>query len=139
MNISGRALAKAYRWWLDRVVAGDPSTPAAVGGLVVLHDELEAPLGTLKIRRGGREISDRGHRGVRSVVESLAGAGLLDNGRGGLTRVGIGIGRPTSRDPDVVSEWVLRQMSEMEKRKIEGAVVGLVPILEGELGRLQAE
>jgi PTH1 family peptidyl-tRNA hydrolase len=59
---------------------GSPSSLSRQFGatLAILHDELEAELGQLKVRRGGPEqASLRGHRGLISVMESLRGAGLL--------------------------------------------------------------
>jgi PTH1 family peptidyl-tRNA hydrolase len=37
-------------------------------------------------------------------------------------RIGVGIGRPEGREPDVVAKYVLRKMSAQEKAKIEGSV-----------------
>jgi len=48
-------------------------------------------------------------------------------------RIGVGIGRPESREPGVVAGYVLRKMSGSERGKIEGCV-GRV---EGELRRLR--
>ncbi|KAI9850484.1 MAG: aminoacyl-tRNA hydrolase [Thelocarpon superellum] len=93
--------------------------------LVVLHDELEAPLGKIKVRRpasgkkgGGGGGSARGHNGLKSIL-----AGLPDLR---FTRIGVGIGRPTSRDPDDVARYVLRKMTAAEKETLEGPVAGLV-------------
>lgn len=54
------------------------------GQLLVLHDEMDLPLGRLKFReRGG----DGGHRGIRSIISSL--------GTDRFLRLRIGIGRPS--------------------------------------------
>ncbi|MFZ5451778.1 MAG: aminoacyl-tRNA hydrolase [Thermodesulfobacteriota bacterium] len=72
MNLSGRAVT--------RLLAYFKLTPAA---LVVLHDDLDVPLGRLKIvDRGG----PGGHRGVLSIINALDTEEFL--------RVKLGIGRP---------------------------------------------
>jgi PTH1 family peptidyl-tRNA hydrolase len=62
---------------------------APVEQVVVLHDELDLPLGTIRIKLGG---GDNGHNGVRSLRRSL--------GTGDFHRIRLGIGRPPGRqDP----------------------------------------
>ncbi|KAK2765938.1 aminoacyl-tRNA hydrolase [Arachnomyces sp. PD_36] len=132
MNVSGPTLLKAYRSWL--------LGPGKKNTLILLHDELEASLGQLKVRRGGsREYSDRGHRGVRSVLQSFAQAGLVphsasegDDSTTRLVRIGVGIGRPESRERGDVSDYVLREMNKREMEKVEGAVGPLLRLLEAE-------
>lgn len=116
MNISGGAVATAWRTFLST------SSSALPAHLVVLHDELESPVGTLKIRDG--KASPKGHNGLKSIREKMPGVHY--------TRIGVGIGRPESREPDVVAGYVLRKMTAREK----GAVEGLVGRVEGELRRL---
>lgn len=83
--------------------------------LVILYDDLEAKLGTFKIRKDTVGASARGHNGLKSV---LAQPGVKSEK---ITRVGIGIGpRPVSRDPEDVAEFVLKRMSSAEKEKVEG-------------------
>jgi len=72
MNASGRPV----RAWLDALQL-PPSR------LIVVHDDLDLPLGRLKITRGG---GHGGHRGVRSLQEAL--------GTSDFPRVKVGIGRP---------------------------------------------
>lgn len=122
--------------------------------LVILHDELEASLGWVKVKRGGPEqASLRGHRGLISVMESLRGSGLLPVKRQAGTststdgsnsknvhplsilRIGIGIGRPASRDRDAVADYVLTQMSAQELSAVQAAAAPVVDILMEELYR----
>lgn len=57
--------------------------------LIVVHDELDLPLGTVRVKLGG---GDNGHNGLRSLRRSL--------GTGDFLRVRVGIGRPPGRqDP----------------------------------------
>ena len=70
--------------------------------LVVVHDELDLPYGSLRIKKGG---GDNGHNGLRSVRSAL--------GTGDFHRVRFGIGRPPGRmDPAV---FVLKPFSTAER------------------------
>jgi len=78
MNLSGKAVAR---------LAASYDVPVA--DIVVVHDDLDLPEETLRIKRGG---GHGGHNGLRSLVDSLGG--------GDFIRVKIGIGRPPGRqDP----------------------------------------
>jgi peptidyl-tRNA hydrolase, PTH1 family len=73
-----------------------------IDNLVVVHDELDLPFGTLRVKRGG---GDNGHNGLRSVRAAL--------GTGDFLRVRFGIGRPPGRmDPAV---FVLKPFSASER------------------------
>lgn len=72
MNESGRAVAGLLR--------DSYCTPS---DLIVLHDELDLPLGTVRIKAGG---GHGGHNGLRSIIDLIGTADFL--------RVRIGIGRP---------------------------------------------
>ena len=116
MNVSGPGVAAAYKAWFRSLEA---ERWEKNGLLVLLHDELEAPLGKLKPKREG---SARGHNGIKSVL------GAVPQGTE-VVRIGVGIGRPESRDKEVVSEYVLRKMSAHEKSKITESVPELLQIL----------
>ena len=74
--------------------------------LVVVHDELDLPYGTLRLKRGG---GDNGHNGLRSITKSLGSREYL--------RVRFGIGRPPGRmDP---ADYVLRDFSAAERKDLE--------------------
>ena len=96
MNLSGRAVAQLVRRF--------GITP---DDLIVIHDDMDLPLGKLRIRRGG---SAGGHKGVASVIDSL--------GTEDFARVRIGIGRP---DGDEVS-YVLGDFTAEEKEVVTQAV-----------------
>ncbi|MDX6284909.1 MAG: peptidyl-tRNA hydrolase, family [Frankiales bacterium] len=73
--------------------------------LVVIHDELDIPFGTVRLKYGG---GDGGHNGLRSVRASL--------GTGDYVRVRVGVGRPPGRvDP---AEFVLRDFSPPERKEV---------------------
>lgn len=131
MNVSGVGLLKAWKEFTK-------STGGDVPGLVVLHDELESSPGTLKFRRGP-ESSAKGHNGIKSVVNSLRGAGVLSTLGERFVKIGIGIGRPQSREKDQVSAYVLGQITRAERDGIEGCVGELEGILQHEIARIGSE
>jgi len=106
MNVSGTGVAAAWRQFVKEG-RGEQAT------LVVVHDELELALGQVKVKQGS--ASAKGHNGLKSIN------GLIKGGED-YVRIGVGIGRPEGREPDVVAKYVLRKMSAQEKAKIEGSV-----------------
>lgn len=73
--------------------------------MVVIHDELDLPFGTLRLKLGG---GDNGHNGLRSLRAAL--------GTGDWFRVRFGIGRPPGRmDP---AAFVLRDFSAAERKEL---------------------
>jgi len=94
MNESGgpvAALASFYKVSPERVV--------------LVHDELDIPFETIRVKLGG---GDNGHNGVRSVRSSL--------GTGDFHRVRVGIGRPTGHQP--VADYVLSNFSPTERQAL---------------------
>jgi peptidyl-tRNA hydrolase, PTH1 family len=76
---------------------------------VVIHDELDVPFGTVRLKLGG---GDNGHNGLRSITQSL---GTRD-----YYRVRFGIGRPPGRmDP---ADYVLRAFSTTERKDLPFAL-----------------
>jgi PTH1 family peptidyl-tRNA hydrolase len=74
--------------------------------LVVLHDELDIPFASVRLKRGGGE---GGHNGLRSISRSTGTRDYL--------RVRIGIGRPPGRqDP---ADFVLRDFSATERKELD--------------------
>lgn len=130
MNVSGKNLLQAWKNFVSQASVGGGED--AVTALVVLHDELESAPGVLKVRRG--DGSAKGHNGLKSIQMSFRGAGVLGQlGDKRYIRVGIGIGRPDSRDKGEVSAYVLGQLTAVEKKKIEGRADELVGVLEREV------
>ena len=124
MNISGPAVAAAWKNFLQSLSGEDERRNAR---LVVLHDELEAAWGVVKVRASGK--SAKGHNGVKSCVGALSGFGGAGGAR--FWRIGVGIGRPESRERGDVSAYVLRKMSVWEREKVAGAAGEVLGILEG--------
>jgi PTH1 family peptidyl-tRNA hydrolase len=73
--------------------------------IVVVHDELDLPFATLRLKRGG---GDNGHNGLRSLTQSLGTKEYL--------RVRWGIGRPPGRqDP---ADFVLKDFTAAERKEL---------------------
>jgi PTH1 family peptidyl-tRNA hydrolase len=73
--------------------------------LVVVHDELDIPAGTVRLKQGGGE---GGHNGLRSISSAL---GTKD-----YVRVRVGIGRPPGRMD--AADFVLRDFSTTERKEL---------------------
>jgi PTH1 family peptidyl-tRNA hydrolase len=96
--------------------------------IVVVHDELDIPYGTLRLKLGG---GDNGHNGLKSLRKCLGG--------GEFYRVRFGIGRPPGRmDP---ATFVLRDFSTAERKEldflVDRAADSVVSLLTDGLDRAQ--
>ncbi len=69
--------------------------------LVVVHDEIDLPFGRVETRLGGGLA---GHNGLKSLKRELGSADFH--------RIRVGVGRPDSTDPEIVSRHVLGRFSE---------------------------
>jgi peptidyl-tRNA hydrolase, PTH1 family len=76
---------------------------------LVVHDELDLPLGSVKLKRGGGEA---GHNGLRSVTKEL---GTQD-----YCRVRVGVGRPAK---GAVVDFLLSPLSAVENAELDAAVL----------------
>ena len=99
MNDSGVALGALVR----RYSIEDPSR------LVVVHDELDLPVGVVRVKLGG---GTAGHNGLRSIEQHLR---TLE-----FARVRIGIGKPPGRVPG--ADYVLRRPAPSEVVAVHAAV-----------------
>lgn len=106
MNVSGKGVKAAHNTWSQ-------DKPDGEGRLVIVHDEMEKPLGAvnLNVRQGA---SAKGHNGLKSIMSSIGNVPFV--------RIGIGIGRPESRESNDVANYVMRKMTPVERAKIEGSV-----------------
>lgn len=94
MNLSGRPVAALAKFF---------SVPAT--DVIAVHDELDLPFGTIRLKRGGGE---GGHNGLRSMSQALTTKDYL--------RVRFGIGRPPGRqDP---ADFVLKPFSAPERKEV---------------------
>ncbi len=95
MNLSGGPVANLcafYKIPVERVV--------------VVHDELDIPFATLKLKRGG---GSAGHNGLKSITASLDSPDYV--------RVRVGIGRPPGRMD--AAAFVLRDFSAAERKELD--------------------
>ena len=69
--------------------------------VVVLHDEIDLPFGEIQARLGGGLA---GHNGLKSLKRGFGDAEFW--------RVRVGVGRPDSTDPEIVSAYVLGRFRE---------------------------
>ena len=115
MNRSGRpvaALAAFYR--IPR------------SAILVVHDDLDLPPGTVRLKQNG---GHGGHNGLRDLIPSLGGNDFL--------RLRIGIGHPGHRD-DVI-DYVLRPAAPEEQAAIEAAIEAALGVLSDVItGNLEA-
>ena len=106
MNESGRAVGPLMSWY-----------KLAPEDLIVVHDDLDIPAGTIRIRRKG---SAGGHNGMKSILYHV--------GDENFPRLRIGIGRPLPGW--TVVKHVLAPFSEEDAPKIREAIAYLLPALE---------
>jgi PTH1 family peptidyl-tRNA hydrolase len=92
----------------------------ALERVVVVHDEIDLPFGEVRTRMGGGLA---GHNGLKSIKREL--------GSGEFWRVRVGVGRPDSTDPELVSAYVLGRFSEDSSQVSE-----LIQRASGEVERL---
>lgn len=104
MNLSGVPLSSLMK-----------KTNISPQNLVVIHDDLDLAFGRLKIRRGG---GDGGHKGVRSIAQSLQTQDFY--------RLKIGIGRDALLPPD---EYVLSRFKRDEIEILRIALANAVEAL----------
>jgi peptidyl-tRNA hydrolase, PTH1 family len=78
--------------------------------LVVVHDELDLPPGTVRVKVGGGLA---GHNGLRSLVQHLKSQDFV--------RVRIGVGKPPSKDHGV--GHVLSKIPKTERALLDEAVI----------------
>ena len=101
VNESGRAVDQALR-----------ASGAELERTIVVYDELDLPLGAVRLREGG---GAGGHNGLKSIIAETSAE---------FVRVRIGIGRPLdgeepTRDPDLVADYVLANPVGEERTTLE--------------------
>ena len=99
MNLSGEAVGEAARFYKL-----DP------GHVLVISDDVDLPLGKLRIRTGG---SAGGHNGPKSIIQHL--------GSDQFPRLKVGVGGKPHPDHDM-ADWVLSKLRGEDLRVMEEAV-----------------
>jgi len=91
MNLSGRSVSAFLK-----------NSEIPFENILVFHDEVEIPMGTLRIKLGG---GDAGHNGLKSIRESI--------GSGEFYRFRMGVGRSTNPNMDLAA-YVLEKYGKEE-------------------------
>ncbi|XP_019630890.1 PREDICTED: probable peptidyl-tRNA hydrolase [Branchiostoma belcheri] len=115
MNVNGESVARTVRRF--QVKPED---------VILVHDDLDKPLGTCVLKEGG---SARGHNGVRSAISCLNSTAMR--------RVRVGIGRPASREK--VTSFVLGRFSREEEEMVTSMLDSCVDILVKQLREKSAK
>ena len=95
MNVSGRSLQRAAAFY-----------QVPIKQTIVAHDEIDLPLGTLRVKVGGGHA---GHNGLRSIVQETGSADFV--------RIRCGVGRPSGPQP--VADFVLTDFRKDEQTLAE--------------------
>jgi PTH1 family peptidyl-tRNA hydrolase len=113
--------------------SGDAAGPARgslkvpLDRVVVLHDEIDLPFGEVQTRIGGGLA---GHNGLKSLKKGF--------GDPEFWRVRIGVGRPDSTDPEIVSAYVLGRFRE-PRPEVEALVTSAADDAERLVERIASE
>ncbi|XAS65010.1 aminoacyl-tRNA hydrolase [Micrococcaceae bacterium Sec5.8] len=94
MNVSGGPVSALARFY-----------DIAPGRVIAVHDEIDIPFNTVKLKLGGGE---GGHNGLRDISKALATKDYL--------RVRVGVGRPPGRMD--TADFVLKDFSGTEKKEL---------------------
>ncbi|WP_165067542.1 aminoacyl-tRNA hydrolase [Marisediminicola senii] len=106
MNVSGGPVANLLKYY-----SIEPSH------LIVVHDELDIPFDSIRLKNGG---GHGGHNGLRDII---AATGTND-----FLRVRVGIGRPPGRQP--AADFVLRDFSSTERQTLPNTLSDAVDAVE---------
>lgn len=106
MNVSGPPVGALMRFFKV-----DPAR------LIVVHDELDLPFDTVRLKAGG---GHGGHNGLRDVIRVLTEPDFV--------RVRVGIGRPPGRQP--AADFVLRDFSGDERAALPNLVADAADAVE---------
>jgi len=91
MNLSGKSVGRLMAYY-----------KVDIDHVIVIHDDLDLPFGTIRLKKGG---GDAGHKGLKSVITALGSADFL--------RIRMGIGKPA--DKAGVENYVLQKFNQEEQ------------------------
>ncbi|MFC1916637.1 aminoacyl-tRNA hydrolase [Chloroflexota bacterium] len=100
MNLSGQSVSRLVKKFNVNLT-----------NLIVIHDDLDLPLGKIRIRQGG---GSGGHKGVNSILTELGSQDFL--------RLRVGIGRPPETGETDIFAYVLSDFTLDEKQTIARVV-----------------
>lgn len=105
MNNSGNAVSKLINFY-----------KVGVEDLIVIHDDVDLPLGAIKKQKGKNAA---GHHGVEDIIEKL--------GSKDFWRIRVGIGKPQDKRIPV-DKWVLQDFSDEELEKVRSLKVDILSL-----------
>lgn len=115
MNLSGQAVRACMSYH-----------KIPVNGILVAHDDMDLPVGTVKLKFDG---GDGGHNGLKDIIRHLNTKNFY--------RLRIGVGRP--RPGSDVVDYVLKNPSKVERQQIDAAIqraLDVLPLLmKGEIAK----
>jgi len=99
MNNSGKTVKRIIR-----------NLKLEIRNLVVIHDDIDLPLGTIRV---SKNVGSAGHKGVQSIIDEL--------GTKNFTRIRIGI-QPKTGKPKEVEKFVLEKFTKEEKKIVKETI-----------------
>lgn len=100
MNESGRSVAAAVHYY--HIEPQD---------ILILHDDMDLPVGTVRIRASG---SSGGQKGMQSIIDAL--------GTSDIARVRIGVGHSAPGEHELVPDWVLSPVPKAQAEEYDAAL-----------------
>lgn len=100
MNESGNAVIQAVNFY--HIEPQD---------ILVMHDDMDLPTGSLRIRKNG---SAGGQKGMKSIIQHV--------GTTEIPRIRIGVGHSDRGNHDIVPDWVLSPVPKSEKEDFDIAL-----------------
>ena len=104
MNESGRSIVQGQRFF-----------KIEIKNIIVIYDDVDIPVGTIRIRENG---SPNTHNGMKSVVQHM---GTLD-----FIRIRVGIGQPNKE----IADYVLEQITKEERVELDYGIDKAVEAVE---------
>jgi len=113
VNLSGRAVGPLVHKY-----------SISLSDLLIIYDDLDLPLGKIRLRRSG---GSGGHNGIKSIVSTLGSENFL--------RIRVGIGRPqveglSNADEDVIVSYVLGDFTPQEEKLIKPVIAGVAEAID---------
>src|SRR4030042_5941742 len=98
MNLSGNAVRELLMFF-----------KADINNLIVIHDDLDLPFGTIRLKTGG---GNAGHKGLESIIENLGSSDFM--------RIRIGIGKPAEKAR--IESYVLERFEPKEEALLKPVI-----------------
>jgi PTH1 family peptidyl-tRNA hydrolase len=106
MNLSGESVGRLVK-----------KSNVSLDNLIIIHDDLDLPLGKIRVRQGG---GSGGHKGIESIIAQLNSPDFL--------RVRVGIGRPplfenntTNKETEII-DYVLSDFTNEERKTVNQVI-----------------